>query len=104
MYAVIQTGGQQVRVAVGEVVKVARLAQEVGNEVVFDDVLLLGGGDEVKIGTPTVEGAKVRGTVVAQDRDSKVLIYTYKRRKNSARKSAGHRQSFTSVKIEAIDA
>jgi large subunit ribosomal protein L21 len=104
MYAVIQTGGQQVRVEVGAVVRVARLADEVGSKVVFDNVLLVGGDKDVRLGTPTVDGAKVSGTVISQDRDRKVLIYTYKRRKNSARKRAGHRQSFTSVKIEAIDA
>ena len=104
MYAVIQTGGQQVRVEVGEVVRVARLAEEVGNEVVFDNVLLVGGEKDAKLGTPTLDGAQVRGTVVAQDRDTKVLIYTYKKRQNSNRKQKGHRQSFTAVKIEAIEA
>ena len=99
MYAVIQTGGHQVRVAVGEVVRVARLAEEVGSQVVFDDVLLVGGDHDVKVGTPTIDGAKVSGTVVSQDRDRKVLIYTYKKRQNSNRKQAGHRQPFTSVKI-----
>ena len=59
MYAVIQTGGHQVRVAVGEVVRVARLAEEVGSQVVFDDVLLVGGDHDVKVGTPTIDGAKV---------------------------------------------
>ena len=103
MYAVIQTGGQQVRVEVGEVVRVARLAQEIGSEVIFYDVRLVGGDKDVKIGAPKVDGARVRGTVVSQDRDRKVMIYTYKRRKNSARKTQGHRQSYTSVKIEAIE-
>jgi large subunit ribosomal protein L21 len=104
MYAVIETGGQQLRVQVGDVVQVARLTDDVGGAVVFDRVLLVGGGDEVQVGAPTVDGAKVRGTVVAQERDRKVLIYTYKRRKNSNRKRQGHRQAYTAVKIEAIEA
>lgn len=104
MYAVIRTGGRQVRVEVGEIVRVPRLPQEVGGPVVFDRVLLLGGRDgEPRLGAPAVDGVRVRGTVVAQDRDRKVLIYTYKRRKNSARKRRGHRQPFTAVRIEAID-
>jgi large subunit ribosomal protein L21 len=102
MYAVIDTGGQQLRVAVGDVVHVARRDAEVGGSVVFDRVLMVG-GDEPRVGTPTVDGAQVRGTVVEHDRDPKVVIYTYKRRKNSARKTQGHRQSYTSVKIEAIE-
>ena len=104
MYAVIQTGGKQYRVQVGDVVQVERIPEDVGSPVVFDRVMMLGGDNDVKLGAPTLDGAQVRGTVVEQGRDRKVLIYTYKRRKNSARKRAGHRQSFTSVKIEAIDA
>ena len=104
MYAVIQSGGRQVRVQVGDVVHVDRLGEQVGGSVVFDRVLLVGNEDDVRLGTPTVDGARVRGTVVAQDRDRKILIYTYKKRKNSARKSRGHRQDYTAVKIEAIEA
>ena len=104
MYAVIETGGHQHRVQVGDVVRVARVAGEAGGSVVFDRVLIVGGDGGVQVGTPTLDGAQVRGTVLAQDRDSKILIYTYKKRKNSARKRAGHRQHFTAVKIEAIEA
>ncbi len=104
MYAVIETGGHQHRVQVGEVVRVARLDGEAGGSVVFDRVLIVGGDGGVKVGTPTLDGAQVRGTVVAQDRDRKILVYTYKRRKNSARKKQGHRQHFTAVKIEVIEA
>ena len=102
MYAVIETGGHQHRVQVGDVVRVARLGGEAGGSVVFDRVLIVAGNDGVKVGTPTLDGAQVHGTVLAQDRDAKILIYTYKRRKNSARKRAGHRQHFTAVKIESI--
>ena len=104
MYAVIETGGHQHRVQVGDVVRVARVAGDAGGSVVFDRVLIVGGNDGVKVGAPTLDGAQVRGTVLAQDRDSKVLIYTYKRRTNSARKRQGHRQHFTAVKFEAIEA
>lgn len=103
MYAVIESGGQQHRVAVGDVVQVALLQEEVGGSVVFDRVLMVG-GDKPRLGAPTVDGAQVRGTVVSQGRDRKVLVYTYKRRKNSARKTRGHRQPYTAVKIEAIEA
>ena len=103
MYAVIETGGHQHRVQVGDVVRVARFAGEAGGSVVFDRVLIVGGNDGVKVGTPTLDGAQVHGTVLAQDRDRKILIYTYKRRKNSARKRRGHRQHFTAVKIESIE-
>jgi large subunit ribosomal protein L21 len=74
--------------------------------VVFDRVLMVGDGEGKKdpqLGRPIVDGAQVRGTVVAQDRDRKVIVYTYKRRKNSCRKTNGHRQQFTAVKIEAIE-
>jgi len=102
MYAVIETGGRQLRVQVGDVVHVASREGEVGSEVVFDRVLMVGGGQETSIGAPAVEGS-VRGSIVGQGRDSKVVIYTYKRRKNSNRRRMGHRQNFTAVKIEAID-
>ena len=107
MYAVIVTGGQQLRVEVGDVVKVAHLPSEVGGSVIFDRVLMVGGGKnegDRHLGKPTVDGAQVRGTVVAQDRSPKVIVYTYKKRKNSCRKTIGHRQQFTAVKIEAIEA
>ncbi len=104
MYAVIQTGGKQIRAKIGDVVRVERIAGEVGSSVVFDRILMVAGGDQtVKLGSPTLDGAQVRGTVVAQDRDRKILIYTYKRRQNSNRRRAGHRQSYTAVKIDAIE-
>ena len=103
MYAVIKTGGKQVRVQVGDVVRVEKLAGEVGASIVFDEVLMLGGDKSAKLGSPVVDGAQVKGTVVAQDRGRKIIVYTYKRRKNSNRKTRGHRQSFTAVKIDKIE-
>ena len=105
MYAVIETGGKQLKVEVGDVVQVETLPAETGAEVVFDRVLMLGGGtSDATIGTPSVEGARVKGSVVEHGRGKKIKIFTYKRRQNSNRKRAGHRQNFTAVKIEAIEA
>jgi large subunit ribosomal protein L21 len=103
MYAVIDTGGRQLRVEVGDVVHVDRREGEVGGEIVFDRVLMIGGQGDVRIGAPTVEGAHVRASVVSQDRGPKIIIYTYKKRKNAERKHRGHRQELTSVRIEAIE-
>ena len=104
MFAVIETGGKQYRVQQGDVVRVETLAGDAGDAVAFENVLMIGDGDSSRVGSPTLEGAWVNGTVVEQGRAKKVLIYTYKRRQNSNRKQAGHRQNFTAVKIEAIEA
>jgi len=103
MYAVIESGGRQLRVQVGEVVRVQRMDGDVGAPVVFDRVLMLGGEDEARLGTPVVDGAAVRASIVEHGRDKKIRIYTYKRRQNSNRKRMGHRQDFTAVKIESIE-
>lgn len=103
MYAVIETGGKQHRVEVGQVVRVERLTGEPGDAIVFDRVLMIGGTENVKLGAPTLDGINVRGSVVEQSRGPKIAIYTYKRRQNSNRRRAGHRQDYTAVKIEAIE-
>ncbi len=106
MYAVIESGGRQFRVQVGDTVQVQRLDGDVGAPVVFDRVLALGGAeaeDDNRLGSPTIDGAAVRGSIVQHGRDRKIRIYTFKRRKNSNRKRMGHRQDFTTVKIEAIE-
>jgi large subunit ribosomal protein L21 len=102
MYAVIESGSKQLRVEVGDVVEVERLAGDVGDAVVFDRVLMVG-GDSPVVGSPTVAEARVRGSIVSQGRGPKIHIYTYKRRQNSNRKRQGHRQGFTAVKIDKID-
>jgi len=102
MYAVIQTGGKQHRVEIGEVVRVDKLDSEEGAKVTFDQVLALGEGDAVKVGAPTVAGASVTGTVVEQGRGKKLIIFRYRRRQNASRRRGGHRQDFTAVKIDAI--
>ena len=101
MYAIIATGGKQYKVQEGDVIKVEKLGAEAGSEVTFDQVLLVGDKD-VKVGTPTVEGASVKATVVA-GKAKKVIVYRYKR-KTGYHKKNGHRQPFTQVKIEKINA
>ncbi len=102
MYAVFKTGGKQYKVAEGEFLKVEKLDTSLGETIVFDDVLMIG-GDTVKVGTPLVAGASVTAKVAIQGRDKKVLVFKAKRRKNS-RKLIGHRQYHTVLKIEKINA
>jgi len=99
--AIIRTGGKQYRVGLGRSIKIEKLELPIGSKVVFEDVLLTGQGAEVRVGTPRVEGARVEGTVTHQGRHKKVIVYKFRRRKNY-RKRAGHRQSFTEVKVETI--
>ncbi|NOZ00411.1 MAG: 50S ribosomal protein L21 [Deltaproteobacteria bacterium] len=101
MYAVIKTGGKQYRVAEGDTIEVEKLPTEVGSEIRFDDVLLIGTEDETKLGAPTVEGAHVTGKVVHVGRAPKVLVYKFRRRTKYRRKT-GHRQAFTRVLIQGI--
>jgi large subunit ribosomal protein L21 len=101
MYAVIRTGGKQYKVAPGEKLKVELLAADVGAKVVLDQVLLVGDGDAVRIGQPTVAGASVTATVVGHGRGDKVTIFKMRRRKNY-RKHQGHRQGFTEIAIDSI--
>jgi large subunit ribosomal protein L21 len=100
-YAVIRTGGKQYRVEPGTTLRIEKLEADVGATVDFPDVLLTGDGDAVRIGTPLVEGAVVRGQILAHDRDKKVLIFKKKRRKNYRRRR-GHRQSITTVRVTEI--
>jgi large subunit ribosomal protein L21 len=102
MYAVIETGGKQYRVNQGDVIKVEKLTADVGEKVDFDKVLLVGEGADVKVGSPTVDGASVSGTVVEQDRHRKIIVFKMKRRKNYRRKQ-GHRQDYTGVLIDKIN-
>jgi large subunit ribosomal protein L21 len=102
MYAIIETGGKQVKVAAGDVVYVEKLDVEAGETVTFDKVLFVG-GDNVKVGAPLVEGATVTGKVEKQGRAKKIIVFKYKAKKNN-RKKQGHRQPFTKVVIDAINA
>jgi large subunit ribosomal protein L21 len=101
MYAVIKTGGKQYKVSPGEKLKVEQLSTEVGAEVVLDQVLLVGEGESVRLGQPTVAGATVRATVVGHGRGDKVTIFKMRRRKHY-QKHQGHRQNYTELKIDSI--
>ncbi len=102
MYAVIETGGKQYKVQVGDRVRIEKLENDVDEKVVFDKVFLLADGDDVTIGRPFIDGAKVEANVVAQDKAKKVIVYKYKAKKN-IRKKQGHRQPYTEVIIESIN-
>lgn len=102
MYAIIKTGGKQYVVEEGRVISIERLDVEEGAEVTFDEVLLVS-GDDVKIGQPNVAGAKVTGKVLEQGKERKIRIFKYKAKSNYRRRQ-GHRQPFTKVKIEKIEA
>ena len=102
MYAVIESGGKQHRVTEGETLKLEKIEAATGDTVEFDRVLMVG-GDDVKIGTPVVEGSKVTAEVVAHGRHQKIKIIKFNRRKHH-RKETGHRQWFTEVKITGIKA
>jgi large subunit ribosomal protein L21 len=101
MYAVIKTGGKQYRVAAGEKIKVEQIAADVGQEIVFDQVLAVGNGAELKVGTPLVSGATVTVTVLSHGKHDKVRIFKMRRRKHY-QKRQGHRQQFTELQIGAI--
>lgn len=102
MYAIIATGGKQYKVEEGDVIRVEKLGVEAGETVTFDQVLVVSDG-ETKVGTPTVAGASVTATVVAEGKAKKVIVYRYKR-KTGYHKKNGHRQPFTQVKIDKINA
>lgn len=103
MYAVIRTGGKQYKVAVGEKVKVEQIAADVGQEVVLDQVLALGNGAELKVGTPVIGGATVKATVVSHGLHPKIRIFKMRRRKHYQR-HGGHRQSYTELQIGSVNA
>ncbi len=103
MYAVIKTGGKQYKVAAGEKIKVEQIAADVGQEVTIDQVLAVGNGADLKVGSPLVAGASVQATVVAQGRHDKVRIFKMRRRKHYQR-HGGHRQNYTELQISAVNA
>jgi large subunit ribosomal protein L21 len=101
LYAIVTTGGKQYRVEEGQILRVERLAGAAGETVSFGDVLFLSGDEGTKLGSPKVEGAQVVGTVLEQGRGAKVRVFKYKKRKHY-RKTRGHRQDFTAVRIDKI--
>ncbi|MFZ5570074.1 MAG: 50S ribosomal protein L21 [Thermodesulfobacteriota bacterium] len=103
MYAVIATGGKQYRVEEGQLLRVEKLEGDVGAKVAFDNVLLYADGETVRIGQPKLAEAMVNGHIVEQGQSKKIIVFTYKRRKRYRRKK-GHRQQFTAVRIDSIQA
>ena len=101
MYAVIKTGGKQYRVSAGEKLRVESLPAEVGAEITLDQVLMVSDGDKVTTGSPIVAGASVKATVVAHGRGEKIRIFKMRRRKHY-RKTQGHRQNYTEIRIDGI--
>jgi large subunit ribosomal protein L21 len=101
MYAVIKTGGKQFQVSEGDVIQVEKLDGQAGDTVEFDEVLMLRTDDEIKIGTPTVQGVAVSATIVDQVKGKKIVVYKFKRRKDYRRKQ-GHRQKYTNLRIDSI--
>ena len=102
MYAIIATGGKQYKVAEGDIIRVEKLGVEAGTAYTFDQVLAVS-DNELKVGTPTVAGATVTGTVVKEAKAKKVIVYKYKR-KTGYHKKNGHRQLYTQIKIDKINA
>lgn len=102
-YAIIETGGKQYRVAVGDTLAVEKLPADAGADVIFDRVLLVSGAGSTRVGTPLVTGAAVHGRIAAQFRGEKIVVFKYKPKKRYRRRT-GHRQSLSRVEITAIDA
>ena len=103
MYAVIKTGGKQYKVVAGEKIKIEQIAADVGQEITIDQVLAIGAGADLTVGTPLVNGASVLATVVAHGRHDKVRIFKMRRRKHY-QKRQGHRQNYTEIQIGAVNA
>lgn len=103
MYAIIETGGKQQKAVPGESLRVERLEAEVGDTIQFDKVMLVSRDGDVSLGKPYVDGASVLATVTAQDRAPKIIVFKKKRRKGY-RRTRGHRQSYTAVRVESIEA
>ncbi len=103
MYAVVKTGGKQYRVSAGDKLRIEKLPGDVGTEVMLDQVLLVGEGEALKVGTPVLKGASVKAKVVSHGLGDKVMIFKLRRRKNSKRRR-GHRQGYTEIEITGITA
>ena len=103
MYAVIKTGGKQYRVVAGEKLKIEQIPADVGAVISLEEVLMLGEGESVQIGTPFLVGASIKATVLSQGRHDKVTIFKMRRRKHY-QKHQGHRQNYTEIRIDGISA
>ena len=103
MYAVVETGGKQYKVSQGDVISVERLSGKAGEKVALEKILMINGGNKTVIGNPVVKSAKVVGEIVKEGRGEKIIVFKMKRRKNY-RRTRGHRQTYTSLKITEITA
>ena len=103
MYAIIETGGKQYKVSEGDIITVEKLGVEAGSEYTFENVLAVNNGEKLTVGTPVVAGASVVASVIGDGKAKKVIVYKYKR-KTGYHKKNGHRQAYTEVKIEKINA
>lgn len=103
MYAIIKTGGKQYKVSEGDIITVEKLGVEAGSDYVFNEVLAVADNDNVKFGSPVLSGASVNASVIGEGKEKKVIIYKYKPKKGFHKKK-GHRQPFTKLKIEKINA
>jgi large subunit ribosomal protein L21 len=103
MYAIMTSGGKQYRVQEGDVLRLEKIDGDVGASVSFDQVLMVSDGEEVQLGRPVLEGAAVHASIVEQNKAKKILVFKYKRRKRYRRKQ-GHRQLYTAVRIDKIEA
>jgi large subunit ribosomal protein L21 len=103
MYAVVNTGGKQYKVQKGETLRIEKIAGEVGSQVTFDKVLMVADGETFRVGQPLLEKAIVQASIVEQDKAKKIIVFKYKRRKRYRRKQ-GHRQPYTAIRIDGIEA
>jgi large subunit ribosomal protein L21 len=103
MYAVINTGGKQYKVQQGETLRIEKIVGDVGSKVTFDKVLMVADGESIRVGQPVIEQAAVQASIVEQDKAKKILVFKYKRRKRYRRKQ-GHRQPYTAIRIDGIEA
>lgn len=103
MYAVISSGGKQYKVETDEILRVEKLPGEIGSPITFDRVLMVSDGDNVRVGAPVLDDATVQGHIVEQGKSKKIIVFKYKRRKRYRRKQ-GHRQPYTAIKIDTIEA
>ncbi|MES0446621.1 MAG: 50S ribosomal protein L21 [Desulfobacterales bacterium] len=103
MYAIVNTGGKQYKIQQGDVLRVEKIPGEVGSPVSFDKVLMFSDGENVNIGRPVLDNVAVKGHIVDQGKGKKIIVFKYKRRKRYRRK-LGHRQQYTEIKIDSIEA
>ena len=102
MYAVISSGGKQYRVEPGDILRVEKINGEIGAPVSFDKILMFSDGENVRVGAPMLDDVSVQGRIIEQGRAKKIIVFKYKKRKRYRRKQ-GHRQSYTAIKIDALE-